>query len=114
VQLVNGDLVQAQPLETALNGFANVRWTCIVGPLIRARTVPTHFGRNHQVIGVGKQRFGNQFLVDLRPIGIRSVDEIHTQLDGAAENGQGSLPIFRRAKDALAREPHRSVAETVN
>src|SRR5580692_7192517 len=45
VQLVNVDAVQAQSLEAALHRFAKVRRCRIVGPLIRAGTVPASVGR---------------------------------------------------------------------
>jgi len=33
-----------------------------------------------------EQRFGNQFFAYVRPVGIRGIDEIDTELDGPAKN----------------------------
>src|SRR6202521_3061118 len=86
VQLVNVDAVQSQSLEAALNRFAKVRRSCIVGPLIRAGTVPSSLGPNHPPGRVGKQGSGNQFLVYVRPVGIRRVDKIDVEFHGTAKN----------------------------
>src|ERR1700686_2569929 len=98
VQLVNFDAVQAQSLEAAFTRFAKVRRSCIVGPLIRAGTVPASLGRNHQAGRVGKQGFGNQFLAYVRPVGICGVDEIDVEFHGTAKNRQRPLQIFGGAQ----------------
>src|SRR5271166_1611171 len=87
VQLVNVDAVHAQPLKAALNRFAKVGGRRVMGPLIRARTVPASLGRNHKAGRVGKQRLGNQLFTYVWTVGIRSVDELDIKLDGAAKNG---------------------------
>src|SRR3989442_7341371 len=61
VQLIKVDTVQAQSLEASLNGFAKVRGSCIVSPLIRTGTVPASLRGDYQAGWVRKQRFGNQF-----------------------------------------------------
>jgi len=48
--------------KASLNGFAKVRGSCIVGPLVRAGPVPASLGGNYKASRVRKQRFGNQFL----------------------------------------------------
>src|SRR5450432_2363903 len=55
MKLINVDAVQAQSLETSIDRFAKVRWSCIVGPLIRAGTVPSSLGSNYQAGRVRKQ-----------------------------------------------------------
>src|ERR1700730_354415 len=62
MQLIDVDAVQAQPLETSLNRFAQVRGSCIVGPLVGAGTVPAPLGGNYKASRVRKQRFRNEFL----------------------------------------------------
>src|ERR1700686_3827406 len=86
VQLVNIDAVQSQSLEAALNRFAKMRRSFIRDPLIRAGTVPSTLGRNHQARRVRKQGFSNQFLVYVRPVGIRGVDKIDIEFHSTAKN----------------------------
>src|ERR1700681_1453151 len=86
VQLINVDTVQAKSLEAAFDRFAQVRGSGIVGPLIRAGTVPASLGRNHQASRGRKQGFGNQFLVYVRPVGICGVDKIYIKFYRTAKN----------------------------
>jgi len=80
MKLINVDAVQAQSLETSIDRFAKVRWSCIVGPLIRAGTVPSSLGSNYQAGRVRKQCLSNQFLAYVWTVGIRSIDEIDIEL----------------------------------
>ena len=57
-----------------------------MGPLIGTGAIPAPFGSDHQTGRVGIQRFGNQFLVYIGPVGIGSVDEIDVEFDGASQN----------------------------
>src|SRR5712664_4704746 len=86
MQLINIDALQAQSLKASLNRLAKVRGSCIVGPLIRAGTVPASLGGNYKASRVGEQRFGNQLLAYVWAVGIRGVDEIDLKLHGPAKN----------------------------
>src|SRR6266849_5158660 len=54
MQLIDVDAIQAQSFETSLDRLAKVRWSGIVGPLVRAGTVPATLGRNHKASRVRK------------------------------------------------------------
>src|SRR5438445_572270 len=114
VQLINVDAVQAQSFETSLNRFAKVRGSRIMGPLIRTGPVPASFGRYHKTSRIRKQRFGNQFFVYVRPVGIRGIDEIDIKFHRPAKNGQSALAIFGRPPDSFAGKAHGSEAETID
>src|SRR5207302_368016 len=113
MQLINVDAVQAQSLEASLDGLAKMRGSCIVGPLIRAGTVPASLGGNYQASRVRKQRFGNQFLAYVWAVGIRGIDEIDIKRDGPAKNRQRPFTIFWRPPDAFAGKAHGAEAETI-
>jgi hypothetical protein len=49
MQLINVNAVQTQPLQAPLNGLAEVCGRRIVGPLIRAGTVPASLSRNYEI-----------------------------------------------------------------
>src|SRR6266478_3503014 len=63
---------------------------------------------------VRKQRFGNQFLAYVWPVGVRGIDEIDIKLRSSAKNRQSCLAIFRRPPDAFAGKAHCPEAETMH
>src|SRR5258708_34723660 len=102
MKLITVDAVQAQPLETSLNRLAKVRGSCIVGPLIRAGTVPASLGGNYKASRVWKQRFGNQFLAYVWAVGTRSINEIDIKLVAHSPCANGFY--VKESKDAIAVE----------
>src|SRR4030088_2602345 len=88
--------------------------TGIVGPLVRPRTIPSALGRNHKILGIRRQRFGNQFFADVRAVGVRGVYKVDAQLDGAAKNGDCCSGILGRPPNPITRNTHGSVSKTVN
>src|SRR6266849_706671 len=87
MQLINVDAVQSQSLQAPLDRLAKVRRSGIVGPLIRARTIPASLGGDYETNRVRKQRLGNQFLAYVWAVGIRGINEIDIKLHGPAKNG---------------------------
>src|SRR6266436_10134159 len=114
MQLINVDTVHTQSLKASLNGFAKVRGSCIVGPLVRAGPVPSSLGGNYKASRIRKQRFGNQFLAYIWTVRVRSIDEIDIKLHGSTKNGQSCFAIFRRPPDAFAGKAHSAKAETMH
>jgi hypothetical protein len=114
VQLVNVYALNTQSLEAALNRSAKVDGSRIVGPQIRAGTVPAPLGRNYKASRVWIQRLGNQLLICVWTVRIGSVDELNIQLDGATKHGQRCFPISRRTPDALPGKAHRAKAEPMH
>jgi hypothetical protein len=86
MQLIDVDAVQAQSLQTSLNRLAKMRWSGIVGPLVRAGAVPASLGRNHEPSRVREQRLGNQLFAYVWAVGIRGVNEMDIKLHGPAKN----------------------------
>ncbi len=86
MQLINVDPLQTQSLEASLNCLAKVCRSCIVGPLVRAGTIPASFGGDYKTSRVRKQSFGNQFLAYLWAVGICRIDQIDIKLCGPAKN----------------------------
>ncbi len=86
MQLINVDAIHAHSLEASFNRLAQVRGSCIVGPLIRARTVPASLSCDYNTNRVRKQRFGNQFLAYVWAVGIRGIDKIDIKLHRPAKN----------------------------
>ena len=87
MQLVDVDPVETQSLQAAFHRLAQMRGAGIMGPLVRPRAIPSSLGRNDKVLGIGRQRFGDQLFADIGPIRISRIDEIDSQLDGPAKDG---------------------------
>ena len=68
-------------------------WSPIWHPLARARAGQAAFGRYNETLGVGMERFCDKQFARFRPVRIRCVDQIHTELDCASENFERVLPI---------------------
>ena len=60
------------------------------------------------------QRLADQFLGDVRAVGVRGVDEVDAELDEAAQHADAFVGVGRRAPDALARQAHRAESEAVD
>src|SRR5260370_8652781 len=114
MQLIYVDTVRTQSLEASLNGLAEVRRSCIVGPLVRAGPVPASLGGNYKASRVRKQRFGNQFLAYIWTVGVRGIDEIDIKLDGPAKNRQTCFAIFRRSPYPSPVKAHYPEADTIH
>src|SRR5689334_6425898 len=114
MELINVDAIHSQSFEAAFHRLTQMRRSRVMRPLTWAGTIPAALGRDHKSLRIGKKRFGNEFLIHVRTIRVRSVDEVHVQLCAAAQNGEGSLLIFRRAPNAFTSETHCAVAKTIN
>jgi hypothetical protein len=54
---------------------------------------------------------GDQALADLRAVRVGRVDQVHPQLDDAAQQPLGLVGVVRRSPDAVAGDPHRAEAQ---
>ena len=114
MQLVYVDPVEAQSLQAAFHRLAQMRRAGIVGPLVRPRAIPSSLRRDDKVLGVRRQRFGDQLFADIGTIGISRVDEVDSQLDGSAKDGDCCRGILRWPPDSVARKAHGPEAKAVD
>src|ERR1039458_8766934 len=78
MELIDIDAVEAQPLEAAFDGFNNVSGAGVVLPDSGAVAGPANLGGDDQVLGIGKERFGDQLFRDIRAIGVGRIDKVKT------------------------------------
>src|SRR5881296_4513475 len=114
VQLINVYAVQPQSFEAALYRFSKMIRTGVMGPLIRPWTIPATFGRDHQALGVRRQRFGDQLFADVRTIGVRGIDEVNAQLYGTPKDGQRSGTVPGWPPDPLTCNTHSSETQAMD
>src|ERR1700751_3252664 len=114
MKLENFDSVEAEPLEAAFACRAQMFWLTILNPFVRSGAVEARLRRNHEPGRKWIQRFGDDFFTDRGAIGIGRVDKIDSEFDGAAQNSNCFVSVFRRAPDSFARESHGAVSEAVD
>src|ERR1700722_6823733 len=114
MQLVDVDPIEAKSFQAAFHRLAQVLRAGIVGPLVWPRAIPSPLGRDDKVLGVGRQRFGDQLFADMGTVGISRIDEIDSQLNGSAENGDRRGTVLRWTPDSVARQAHRSETKAID
>jgi hypothetical protein len=113
VELVEVDPLDAQAPQAALERGAQMVAAAVGVPLPRAAAREAALGRDNNAV-VGRQRLRDQLLADVRTIGIGGVDEVDTELDGAAQKGDGAGGVGRRAPHAGPGDPHRAIAQAMD
>jgi hypothetical protein len=111
VQLVEVDAVDPQAFQRSLAGLAQVLGAPVAGPLARTGPGQAALGRDHQAVGVGMKRLGDQLLADIGPVGVGGVDQVDAELDCAPQHGDRFVVVVRRSPDTVAGDPHRPVTE---
>jgi len=114
VELVDGDAVEAEALEAAFDGFAEVIRACVVDPLGGSDALPSTLGGDDEIGGVGVKSFGDELFRDVGAVGVGGIDEVDAELDCPAKGGDSGVSVRRRSPDAFAGDAHGSVAETVH
>src|SRR4030095_5872962 len=111
MQLVDVDAIQAQPLQAAIDGLAQVFRAGVVSPLPGSWTIPSTLGRNHKIPRVRRQCFSDQFFANERTVGIGRVYEIDAQLNGTAKYRERRSRILGWSPNSIAGDAHGSEAE---
>ena len=114
VQLVEIDPLQPQPLQAPVNTLLQILRPPVRHPLPGAWPGKPALGRDDDSFRVRMQRFSDQELARLRPVGIGGIDQVHVQLDRAFENSACLIPIFRPTPDPVASDPHRAKPKPIN
>src|SRR5262249_10786199 len=76
--------------------------------------IPSALGRDHEAVGIRRQRFRDQLFAHGRTIGIRRVYEVDAQLRGSAKNRNRGIRVLGRSPDAVAGDAHGAEADTVD
>src|SRR5580700_6212482 len=86
----------------------------IMSPLVWTWAIPSALGRDHKILGVRRQRFGDQLFADLRTVGDRGVYEIDAQPNRTAKYSDRRSRIFGRSPDPVTGDTHSPEANTAN
>src|ERR1700730_2350761 len=114
MQLIDINPIQAQSLQAALDRLTQMLRAGIMSPLMRSWAIPPSLRRDHKILGVRRQCFGDQFFAHIRTVRIRGVDEVDPQLYSAAKNRDRRIGVLWWPPDPVARNTHGSKAKTVN
>src|SRR5579862_7401106 len=88
--------------------------TAISRPFVRTGPVEAGFRRDYEACWVRMECFGDEFFSRVRAVGIRCVDKIDSEFDGAAQNSNRFVAILRWPPDSFSREAHGAEAEAVD
>ena len=114
VQLVEVDALDVQALQAAFDRLAQVLGAAVLVPARRARSDQAAFGCDHQVLGVGVKRLGDQLLVDVRAVRVRGIEESAAELVGPAQHAKRGRPVLRRPPDLRPADPHGAEAQAID
>ena len=114
VQLEQVDALEAEPAEAELALLAQVLGPTDRRPHAGPLTGEPGLGGDHQVLGVGVERFEDEPLTDLGTVGVGGVDEVDTHVDGPPQDGDALAPVGRLAPDARTGDLHGAEAEPVD
>lgn len=113
VQLPQPDPLDPELLAALDRLLAQIIRAPVHLPDARARPPEPSLGGNQDAV-IRVERFADEPLGDVRPIGIRGVDEIDAELGHALQRPKRFRSIFRRTPDARTRDAHRAEAEAMD
>ena len=114
VELVERDLFESQPLQALVAHGAQVLRSTVRSPPVRAVAQEPALGRDHDVVGVGVQRLGDELLAHRGTVRVGGVDEVHAELDRAPQDRDRLVVVGGVAPDAGAGDAHRAEAEAAH
>src|ERR1700688_3898845 len=114
VQLEKSNLLDSQPAETPLARLTQVGRLAVRHPLVRSRPLQSSLRGDHQFFRIRVERFRDNFFAHRRPVGIRRVDKINSQLNRLPKHSNRLRAILRLSPNSLACDSHRAKAQPVN
>ena len=72
----------------------------------------TDFGDDDEIVRIGMKRLADDLVGHVRAVEVARIDVVHAAGDRLAQDGDGAVPVLRRAEHVRAGELHRAVAQT--
>jgi hypothetical protein len=112
MKLIEVYSLETKTLKACLARFPEVLGTTVRGGTTTLVTDLSSLGRNHQVTGIRMERLRYQALATGWSVGVRCVDQIHPQLQGAAQQRPCRVRAIGRCDShgTKADAPHHEVA----
>ena len=114
VQLEEVDAVGAEPAQAHLDLLTQIRREAERCPLVLTGSQEPGLGGDDEAVPIRVQCFADQFLGHVGPVGVRGVEEVDAEFDGAAQDANGFGAVVGRAPDAVARQTHGPESEPVD
>ena len=114
VELIEVNGISLQPPQAHLDALAQILGPTDRQPLVRPLPRQTALGGDDHAVRIGRQSFADDVFGDFRAIGVRRVNEVDADLDGALQDAPRFCRVFRVAPDALAGDPHGAEAHAVD
>src|ERR1700761_1147920 len=80
-------------------------------PLVGSLAREACLRRDHEAALIRCERLADEHLTDVRTIRVCSVDKVHTELNGTAQNTFTFFATLRLAPDTFAGDAHRAESE---
>ncbi len=113
VQLEQVDGVHAETAQAHLAFLAQIGREAQNRPDVGPGAQQSGLGRDHDAV-VRMQRFADQFLGDIRAVGVGGVDEVDAEFDGAAQDADAFVAVVGRTPDTLAGQAHGAESQAVD
>ena len=114
MQLIEIDTLQLQPSQALLAGGAQMLRSAVPFPGLTPRSHEPAFGRDDQAFRISVECFGNEPLVDLRPIGVGGIDEGDAELDSTYQHALRTRKIERLTPYPRAAQAHGAEPEAIH
>src|ERR1019366_5046978 len=114
VELVEIDSLKLETPQAHFDALNEIAGAAHVLGLGWALASNAALGSDGHARRVGRQRFADQALGNLRAVGVGCVDQGHAPFDGATQHAAGLGWIGRFAPRTFAHQAHGSVTQTVN
>jgi hypothetical protein len=105
VELPELVLLDAEALQAALRVSDQFFRTAILAPLVRTGASEAALGGDKQAI-IRMQRFADEFLRHMWPVGFGSVDKVHAEFGQTPQSGKRFGFVFRLAPNARTGHAH--------
>jgi hypothetical protein len=111
MKLVEVNSLQPEPAKALNARRAEVHGAPVLHPLTRTGTLKPRFRGDDEVARIWVEGFSNESLGDTRAVGVGGVEEVDTQLDRAAQDGNCLVAVGGLAPDTAAGQLHGAEAK---
>ena len=102
-----------QAAEAHLDLLLEVFGAAYFGPSVWALTGKSSFCGDDYPLGIGAEGLAYQPFADLRPIGIRGIDEVDAEFHRTSQNAFAFFGVFGFTPDTIAGYAHRAITQPI-
>ncbi len=112
-QVDHVETLEAEMAQVVVDGVGQLPFGERGVPRAVRAALRADLGDDHEIVGVGVQRFADQLVGDMRAVEVAGVDVIDAGRHGLAQDGERTRVVARRPEDVRPGKLHRAVAEAL-